>query len=101
MKKKIIITISIIILIIQAIIPIKTNAFVDTYEIDSTPAKKENQKAETSFFGDDIKLKWSYFEGKDNIMPYGLYSPNDADSFDALPLIVWLHGNFGRGHERR
>lgn len=96
MKKKIIITISIIILIIQAIIPIKTNAFVDTYEIDSSPAKKENQKADNSIFSDNITFKWSYFEGKDNIMPYGLYSPNNADNFEELPLIVWLHGNFGR-----
>lgn len=45
MKKKILITIFIIITIIESIIPIKVNAFTDQYEIVSVPAKIENKQS--------------------------------------------------------
>lgn len=42
MKKKIIITLFLIIILIQSIVPIKTNAFIETREVISVPAEKNN-----------------------------------------------------------
>lgn len=46
MRKKIIISIILIITIFQSIIPIKANAFIEEIEIESTPARIEQYKAE-------------------------------------------------------
>jgi len=77
MKKKIIITLFIIILIIQTIVPIKINEVL------------ANSKVE--IFDDSITLNWDYSSGGE-VMPYGWFEPSNANEVKNIPLIVWLHG---------
>lgn len=78
MKKKIIVTLFIIIAIISLNI---------IFEKNVQAANDEN-----AFFSDDITFEWEYFtEGE--MMAYGLFSPSNAEEYESLPMIVWLHGS--------
>lgn len=93
-KIRIILSLSIIMLIIQTIIPLKTSICVDTYKIDSNSARIASKNTGNTLFDDNVTFKWSYPRKSEanNKMQYGLYAPSDADNFGNLPLIVWLHG---------
>lgn len=77
MKKKIIITIFIIIAIILLNILI--------------PKSVQAAKKEVSFFSDDITYDW-IFEEEGDVMAYGLFIPSTAEDYEMLPMIVHLHG---------
>lgn len=92
MKKKSLIITLIIILILQAIMPIKTNAFAENREVTSTPAKIEKQKSKNTIFDDSITYKWEYHE-EESLMAYGLYTPSNANELESVPMILYLHGS--------
>lgn len=80
MKKKIITTLFIMltIILVNIITPKTVNA------------------AEVEPFAEDITWEWEYWEDKANI-PYGLLIPSNAEEYEALPMIVNLHGWGGAG----
>lgn len=108
MRKKIIITILLIIFIIQAIMPIRVNAEptdnqtgTNTGQTETNPGTGNETtgdgmqsqiptltKPKTSIFNKDVRWEWEYVDGQ-----YGLLVPSNADSIENAPMIVWLHGN--------
>ena len=91
MKKRIVI-INLILILYQIIYPIIGNAFIEEKEITSYAAKIEYKKASKSIFSDDITYTWEYFEDED-VMPYGVLTPSNANNMEKVPMIVWLHGS--------
>jgi len=83
-RKKIIILFFVIILTLQTIIPIEIS-------IDSNPGIMKIAKNNT-IFDENVTLNWSYYNGGE-FMKYGLYTPSNANEYEAIPLIVWLHGS--------
>lgn len=77
MKKKIITTLIIIIAIISLNILIPKDVYA---------AKKEEE-----VFAEGIT--WELVEGEGGDMEYGVCVPSDAEKYEALPAIVWLHGS--------
>ena len=68
MRKKMLIITFIIILIIQAIMPINVNAA-------------------STVFSENIRFQW-----KDSGNGYGVCIPSNASEYQNIPVIVWLHG---------
>ena len=91
MKKRIVI-INLILILYQILYPIIGNAFIEEKETTSYAAKIEYKKASNSIFSDDITYTWEYFEDED-VMPYGVLTPSNANSMEKIPMILWLHGN--------
>lgn len=46
------------------------------------------------FYSKDITWDWNYYKSGDT-MPYGIFTPSNADKAESLPMIVWLHGTGG------
>ena len=100
MKKRTIIIIFIIILMVQTIIPQKINASNKTYEINSNSEKIGSQISENSIFGSDITFTTNYVvTEEENVLDYLLCTPSIADDYEAIPLIVWLHGLGDKGDD--
>lgn len=89
MKKKIIILLFVIVLIGQTILPIETNTYSESVTI-------EKSKTSNTIFDENITFNWSYYKGEE-FMRYGLYTPSNADKYETIPLVVWLHGNDEKG----
>ena len=53
----------------------------------------------SKFFDKSITFSSEYISGNGDIMPHGIITPSTASSSNAIPLIVWLHGDgeFGGG----
>ena len=90
MNKKIIIITFIIILIMQAIIPIKSSA------VDENQAPQVSEK---SIFDPNITYTYEWVLGKKLGYSYDfvLITPSNANEYRELPVIVWLHGAGGAG----
>lgn len=52
--------------------------------------KKAN--ADDSVFSSDITYEWEFFPEAEG-MVYGIYTPSTSEDYEALPLIIWLHGS--------
>lgn len=77
MKRKIIITLFIIIAIILLSFLIPTTVHAATNK---------------TVFSKNTTWDWNYFKGGD-VMPYSLFTPSNIDDLECAPLIVWLHGD--------
>lgn len=91
MKKKIAI-INLILILYQILYPIIGDAFIEEKETTSYSAQIEYKKASNSIFGYNITYNWEYFEDED-VMPYGVLTPSNANNMEKVPMILWLHGN--------
>ena len=65
-------------------------------EITSISGKIENKKSANKIFSKDITYEWEYYEDGD-VMTHGIYIPSNADEFQSVPLILYLHGSGGTG----
>lgn len=93
MKKKITIIIFLIIFLIQAlqiIEPMKINSYSKTEKTEQVKAQTQTQMSH-SIFDESVTFSWSYNSNAEG-MPYGLFTPSNADELDSVPLIVWIHG---------
>lgn len=90
MRKKIVITILLIIFIIQTIIPVKVNAEPSNSELP-TGQTGQNMGNNATVFDPDVTWDWVY-EPKE----YGLWVPSNAELIENAPMIVWLPG-MGKG----
>lgn len=86
MRKKIVITILLIIFIIQTIIPVKVNAEPSNSELP-TGQTGQNMGNNATVFDPDVTWDWVY-EPKE----YGLWVPSNAEMIENAPMIVWLPG---------
>lgn len=114
-KKKIFITIFLIIFLMQAIIPIKVIAAPTNNQTTTNTEQNGNNmgtgmgagtgtntgsegvippgtqtapQSTGSIFDPNATWEWEYVDGQ-----YGLFVPNNADYLESVPMIVWLHGN--------
>lgn len=93
MRKKIVITIILIIFIIQTIMPAKVNAEPSNNELptEQTGQNMGNNATQatsnSTVFDPDVTWDWVY-EPKE----YGLWVPSNAEMIENAPMIVWLHG---------
>ena len=90
MKRKFIIVLSIIVLIIQLIMPIIGYAYE---EIDSEADIGTETKTK-SFFDSSITFSWQSFKNNEGLVDYGMCIPSNANEYEEIPLILWLHGWF-------
>lgn len=68
--------------------------------INKSLATNSTSTTNISFFDDSISFNWEYVQN-DSTMPYGLFTPSNANKLDSVPLIVWLHGygEVGKGEK--
>lgn len=87
MKKKVVILIILLVTIftVQAVNSTKISS-------DSNAGKIERSQSSDSIFDEKITFSWSYNSDAQG-MPYGLYTPSNADKLKSVPVIVWLHGS--------
>ena len=88
MKKKLIITLFIIILVIQSIMPIIV--YADEEINTEIGTEGETKKQKKSIFDSSITFSWD--TGKVNDLEYGMCIPSNANKYEKIPLILWLHG---------
>ena len=103
MKNKVIIEVLIIFLIIQIIIPIKVIAFEPNAEIELDEQKTTTGESEKSIFDSSITYssKWYGSRELDKDVNNGtlVLTPSNADEYESLPAIVWLHGASGAAQD--
>src|SRR3954451_10424602 len=66
------------------------------------PAEKPEKKADTKPDMDKLLDKLTFTKGKASL-PYRLLKPDgyEKDGKDRYPLVVFLHGGFGRGTDNK
>ena len=92
MKKKIII-LFVIVLVLSLVIPKEIKMYSNLGIIGTA-------KTSSTIFDENSTFTWSYNKSED-LMRYGLYTPSNADEYESIPLVVWLHGSVETGSSER
>lgn len=90
MKKKIIIISFIAALLFHTIVPIKITINSEAGEMVQAQAQSQTEMSH-EIFDENVTFSWSYNSNAEG-MPYGLFTPSNADELESVPLIVWIHG---------